>query len=203
MSRLDDMLEANRAFLAGPRPPAAGHLPRRRAAIVAAMDGRLMGLLEAVLGVSRGDVVEIKVAGPTIPEGAELDSEVIRSLVGAIYLLGVREVIVVGIAPTGLHAMDGREAVASMQALGVNEESLPAYRTEGVAGLMRWLGGFDEHANVAKVAAQIRAHPYIPRTVPVHALTLDPDTGAVVSLARGDSAPGGADTAARRGGRQP
>jgi carbonic anhydrase len=191
MSALDEILDANRAFLSRPRPPTAGHLPRRRAAIVTSIDGRLLGLLEAALGVSRGDVVEIKVAGPTIPEGEELDSAVIRSLVSAIYLLGVREVVVVGHLHAGMCPVDGREVVASMQALGVNPDSLAAYRDDGIEGLMRWMGGFGE-ADAAKVAAQIRSHPYVPRTVAVHTLVIDPNTGTLELVARGDGARGGA-----------
>ena len=202
MSALDEILDANRAFLSRPRPPTAGHRPRRRAAIITAMDGRLVGLLEAALGVNRGDVVEIKVAGPTIPEGEELDSAVIRSLVSAIYLLGVREVVVVGHLHAGMRPVDGREVVASMQALGVNPDSLAAYRDNGVEGLMRWMSGFGE-TDAAKVAAQIRSHPYVPRTVAVHTLVIDPNTGALELVARGDGAPGGDDAPAGRVGRWP
>jgi carbonic anhydrase len=203
MSALDDILDANGEFLSRPRPPTAGHLPRRRAAIVTSLDGRLVGLLEAALGVSRGDVVEIKVAGPTIPEGENLDSEVIRSLISAIYLLGVREVVVVGHLHAGMRPVDGREVVASMQALGVDPESLPSYRDDGIEGLMRWMGGFDGHADVARVAAQIRSHPYVPRTVSVHTLVIDPNTGALEVVARGDDAPGGNNAPKGREGRGP
>jgi carbonic anhydrase len=163
--------------------------PRTRAAIITAMDGRLVGLLEGALGVTRGDVIEIKLASPTIREGEELDSEVIRSLVTAVYLLGVREVIVIGSGNSSASPIDGRAVVASMRALGVNPEALPAYRASSVDGLMRWLGSAeDAPAHVAQVAARIRSHPYIPRLVAVHALVMDPQSGALEVVARDDNA---------------
>jgi carbonic anhydrase len=188
---LDEILAANREFLTRPRPPQAGHHPRRRTALITCMDTRLVGLLEPALGIERGEIVELRVAGATLPEGEALDSDVLRSLVGAIHLLGVREVLVIGHLKCGMAHVNARAVVASMQALGVDPAALPAYLEGGEAGLARWMGNFDEvRDNVARVAATIRAHPYIPRSVPVHALVIDPDTGALELVARGDGATG-------------
>jgi carbonic anhydrase len=186
MAVLDEMLAANREFLARSRPPQVGHLPRRRTAIVTCMDTRLVDLEEAALGIERGDVVEIKVAGATLPEGEALDSDVLRSLVGAIHLLGVREVLVIAHQRCGVRQVNAQAVVDSMRALGVDPAGHPAYRDGGPAGLERWMGSFDDvHTNAARVAATIRAHPYIPQSVPVHALVIDPDTGALELVERG------------------
>jgi carbonic anhydrase len=193
VSVLDEVLAANRDFQGRPRPQSVHHHPRRRAAVITCMDTRLVGLLEPALGLNRGDVVELRVAGATFPADEALDSDVIRSLVGAIHLLGVREVLVVGHLRCGMSRVDGRAVVASMQALGVDPAAHPAYRQEGEAGLARWMGSFDEvRANVARVAQQVRTHPYVPRSVPVHALVIDPDTGALELVERGDRGPGDA-----------
>jgi carbonic anhydrase len=73
-----------------------------------------------------------------------------------------------------------------MRALGADPAGHPAYRDGGPAGLARWMGSFDDvHTNAARVAATIRAHPYIPRSVPVHALVIDPDTGTLELVERG------------------
>ncbi len=190
MSVLDEVLAANQTFLAQGTPPQAGHLPRRRAAVITCMDTRLVGLLEPALGLSRGDVVELRVAGATIAEDAAYDSDLIRSLVGAIHLLGVREVLIVAHHRCGMSHVNGQTVVASMQALGVDPTASPAYRQGGEAGIAHWMGGFDDvRANVVRVAQVIRAHPYIPRSVPVHALVIDPDTGALELIARGDATP--------------
>lgn len=186
MSLLDEVLAANHTFLAQGMPPQAGHLPRRHAAVITCMDTRLVGLLEPALGLSRGDVVELRIAGANIPEDAPFDSDLIRSLVGAIHLLGVREVLVVAHHRCGMSHVDGRAVEASMQALGVDPAAAPAYRQAGAEGVARWMGTFEDvRANVARVAQVIRSHPYIPRSVPVHALVIDPDTGALELVARG------------------
>jgi carbonic anhydrase len=183
---LDDVLVANQRFVAQPAPPYAGHLPRRNAAIVTCMDTRLVGLLEPALGISRGDVVEIRVAGATFPPDEKLDTDVIRSLVSAIHLLGVREVLVIGHLKCGIQHVNADALLASMQALGVDAAVSPAYQAGGAAGIAQWLGGFDDvQSNVKRVAAQIRAHPYIPRNVPVHALVIDPDSGRLELVERG------------------
>jgi carbonic anhydrase len=183
---LDDVLAANQRFVAQPTPPHAGHLPRRNAAIVTCMDTRLVGLLESALGISRGEVVEIRVAGATFPSEEALETDVIRSLVGAIHLLGVREVLVIGHLRCGINHVNQDAVISSMQALGVDYAVSPAYQSGGAAGIANWLGSFDDvHDNVKRVATQIRAHPYIPRGVPVHALVIDPDTGQLELVERG------------------
>ncbi len=186
MSVLDEMLAANREFLARSRPPHAGHLPRRRMAIITCMDTRLVDLEEAALGIERGDVVEIKVAGATLPEGEALDSDALRSLVGAIHLLGVREVLVVAHLRCGVSNVNAQGVIDSMLALGVDPAGHAPYREGGAEGLARWMGSFEDvRANVARVARTIRNHPYVPRVVTVHALVIDPDTGALDLVERG------------------
>jgi carbonic anhydrase len=186
MSVLDEMLAANREFLARSRPPHAGHLPRRRTAIITCMDTRLVDLEEAALGIERGDVVQIKVAGATLPEGEALDSDVLRSLAGAIHLLGVREVLVIAHLRCGVNNVNAQAVIDSMQALGVDPAGHAPYHEGGAEGLARWMGSFaDVRANVAQVARTIRNHPYVPRAVAVHALVIDPDTGALELVERG------------------
>lgn len=186
MAILDDVIAANQRFVALPAPPHIGHLPRRNAAIVTCMDTRLVGLLEPALGINRGEVVEIRVAGATFPTDEKLETDVIRSLVGAIHLLGVREVLVIGHLNCGITNVNADALISSMQALGVDYAASPAYQAGGRAGIACWLGSFDNvHDNVKRVAGEIRAHPYIPRSVPVHALVIDPDSGRLELVERG------------------
>ena len=187
MAAMDEILAANREFLKRGAPPPASHLPRRHTAVITCMDTRLVGLFEPALGIARGEVLELRVAGATFATDEELDSNVIRSLVGGIHLLGVREVLVIGHLRCGVSHVDGNALVASMRALGVDPNAHAAYRKGGPAALAAWIGGFDDvHANVLRVAERIRAHPYIPRSVPVHALVIDPDTGALELVDRGN-----------------
>jgi carbonic anhydrase len=185
MSLLDDVLLANQRFVTRGRLPNEGHQPRRRAAVVTCMDTRLVGLLEPALGLGRGEIVEIRVAGATLPDDEPLDGDMLRSLIGAIHLLGVRDVLVIGHHRCGLCNANIPAMLASMHALGVDPAAHAAYREGGEAGLARWLGDFaDVYINVARVAATIRAHPYVPREVTVQALVIDPDTGALEVVVR-------------------
>src|SRR5574340_654241 len=95
---LDEILENNARFLQEHQLPVIGHAPRKHTAVVTCMDCRLVGMFEDALGLKRGDVVELRTAGATIsqPEREGAHNDLIRSLAGSIYLLGVRNVIVVG-----------------------------------------------------------------------------------------------------------
>src|SRR5581483_10680241 len=109
-------------------------------------------MFEQALGLERGDVLELRTAGATIskPEREGAASDLIRSLAGGVYLLGVREVLVIGHTQCGLAHIDATALTASMQALGVDPQQLIEQQKLGdVNGLIRWLGGFqDVHINV-------------------------------------------------------
>jgi carbonic anhydrase len=144
------------------------------------MDCRLVQMFEQALGLERGDVLELRTAGATIsePERPGAASDLIRSLAGGIYLLGVREVVVVGHTQCGLAHANPTALVASMQALGVDPQQLIEQQKLGdIQGLVRWLGAFnDVHVNVREVVNVIRNSPYLPK-LPVHGLVIDINTG--------------------------
>jgi carbonic anhydrase len=184
---LDEILAHNRHFLQQPTPPTIGHAPRKHTAVVTCMDCRLVQMFESALGLERGDVVELRTAGATIsqPERERANNDLIRSLAGAIYLLGVREVIVVGHTQCGLSHVDAVTLTASMQALGVDPQQLIEQEGLGnVENLVRWVGAFDDvHVNVREVVQTIRQSPYLPR-IPVHGLVIDINTGALTVVDR-------------------
>ena len=177
---LDEILANNARFLSEQRLPIIGHAPRKHTALVTCMDCRLVTMFEQALGLQRGDVLELRTAGATIsePERPGAANDLIRSLAGGIYLLSVREVIVVGHTHCGLASANPTALTASMQALGVDPQRLIEKEKLGnVNGLLRWLGAFhDVHVNVKEVVAVIRNSPYLPR-VPVHGLVIDIETG--------------------------
>src|SRR6266849_6477052 len=92
---IDDILAHNQQFVQQKTLPIIGHAPRKHMAVVACMDCRLVTMFEQALGLERGDVLELRTAGATIsrPEREGAASDLIRSLAGGIYLLGVREVV--------------------------------------------------------------------------------------------------------------
>ena len=179
---IDEILAYNEQFVEQNRLPIIGHTPRKRMAVVTCMDCRLVQMFEQVLGLERGDVIELRTAGATIsdPEREGGLSDLIRSLAGGIYLLGVREVAVIGHTQCGLARADPNVLIASMQALGVDPQLLIEK-----ADPKSWIGAFDDvHVNVKEVVDIIRKSPFLPK-IPVHGLVIDIETGKLEMVERG------------------
>lgn len=175
MSLLDDLLLANRKFIGKPLPVVSKH-PHRQLAILTCMDTRLLDLVEPALGLSRGDAKIIKNAGNLLDEGA------VRSLVVAIYFLGVKNIIVIGHKNCGMAGLDIDMLRHEMLRRGVREEVIAE-----LGDLAKWVGAFEDEAeNVRQVVMQIRNNPFIPQDVQVHGLLMDPDTGYVEVLIEND-----------------
>src|SRR4051794_25970195 len=102
-----DVLEANRAHAAAFRPVPVAGVARRELALVTCMDSRIDPL--AMLGLQPGDAKILRNAGARVTE------DVLRTLVLAVYLLGVDRVMVV--AHTGCRMVgtesDVHQAIAS------------------------------------------------------------------------------------------
>ena len=92
---IDELLNFNKTFVEtkGYEKYITNKYPDKKIAIVTCMDTRLTELLPAALGIKNGDVKIIKNAGGTIthPFGSAM-----RSLLVAIYELGVEEVMIIG-----------------------------------------------------------------------------------------------------------
>ncbi len=181
---IDDFLTYNKHFVQQKSLPHIGHLPRKHMAVITCMDCRLVEMFEQALGLERGDVLELRTAGATIPEPERsgLESDLIRSLAVGVYLLGVQEVAVIGHTECGLSPKDPTilttSLITSMQALGVDPQKLiEQEKLANVQGLLRWLGVFNNvHMNVGQVVNVIRNSPYLPK-LPVHGLVIDINTG--------------------------
>jgi carbonic anhydrase len=185
---IDEILAHNERFVQQNTLPVIGHAPRKRMAVVTCMDCRLVQMFEQALGLGRGDVIELRTAGATIskPERAGAANDLIRSLAGGIYLLGVREVAVIGHTQCGLAHANQTILTASMQALGVDPQALIEKEELGdVQGLVNWLGAFDDvHVNVKEVVNVIRSNPFLPK-IPVHGLVIDIITGKLELVDKG------------------
>ena len=89
MNLHSSILKANRSFVhPGAFPPLPKN-PKKQFAIFTCMDTRLVDFLEPAMGIKRGDCKVIKNAGNTLVD--PLHGGVIRSLVAAIFMLGVEE----------------------------------------------------------------------------------------------------------------
>lgn len=177
---LAEILANNARYMQTPTPPPISHTPRKRLAVVTCMDCRLLEMFEPALGLKRGDAVELRTAGATIslPERERAANDLIRSLAGAIYLLGVRRVLVVGHTHCGLSHVEPAALTSAMQALGVDPEQLIAQENLGnVDGLLNWIGAFgDVHTSVRETVQVIRTSCYLPQ-LPVYGLVIDIASG--------------------------
>lgn len=120
---IDEILEFNRSFVAerGYERFATDKYPDKKIAIVSCMDTRLVELLPAALGLRNGDVKIIKNAGATITN--PFDSTM-RSLLIAVYELGVEEIMVVGHTGCGVQGMDAEHMLKLMRERGISDEHI-------------------------------------------------------------------------------
>lgn len=178
---IDEILRHNREFVASGayKEYETSKYPDKRIAIVTCMDTRLVELLPAALGIKNGDVKIIKNAGGTITN--PFDSTM-RSLLVAVYELGVNEIMVIGHTGCGVQGMNAEEMLSLMRARGIDEEHISLMRHCGI-DLDSWLHGFtDTDAAVAETVDLIHNHPLMARDVRVAGYIMDSTTGQLRSL---------------------
>lgn len=178
---INEMLAYNKEFVAskGYEKFATSKYPDKKIAIVTCMDTRLVELLPAALGIKNGDVKMIKNAGGTITN--PFDSTV-RSLLVAIYELGVNEIMIVGHTGCGVQGMDAQEMLHLMKERGVDEEHINLMRHCGI-DLDSWLHGFeDTEAAVLETVDLVKNHPLVPKDIVVRGYIMDSETGALKAL---------------------
>lgn len=178
---IQEMLQYNKEFVAskGYEKFATSKYPDKKIAIVTCMDTRLVELLPAALGIKNGDVKMIKNAGGTITN--PFDSTV-RSLLVAIYELGVNEIMIIGHTGCGVQGMDAQEMLHLMKERGVDEEHINLMRHCGI-DLDSWLHGFeDTDAAVLETVDLVKNHPLVPKDIVVRGYIMDSETGALRAL---------------------
>ncbi|MBD5304173.1 MAG: carbonic anhydrase [Bacteroides sp.] len=159
---------------------ATSKYPDKKIAIVTCMDTRLIELLPAALGFRNGDVKIIKNAGGTIVH--PFDSTM-RSLLVAVYELGVNEIMVIGHTGCGVQGMDANEMLHLMKERGVSEEHITLMEHCGI-NLREWLHGFeDTDSAIHETVDLIAHHPLMPpEGVNVQGFVMDSYTGALRPL---------------------
>ncbi len=176
------MLEFNRRFVEQKdfEKFATSKYPDKKIAIVTCMDTRLVELLPAALGIKNGDVKVIKNAGATITN--PFDSTM-RSLLIAVYELGVEEIMVIGHTGCGVQGMDANEMLHLMKKRGVNEEHITLMEHCGI-NLREWLHGFENTEDAVKETADLIArHPLMPPNgINVQGFVMDSYTGELKPL---------------------
>ena len=143
------------------------------------MDTRLVELMPAALGLRNGDVKIIKNAGGTITN--PFDSTM-RSLIVAVFELGVTEIMVIGHTGCGVQGMDASGMLDLMRKRGVSDEHISLMRHCGI-DLDSWLHGFDNTADaVAETVDLIRNHPLMAPDITVRGYIIDSLTGELSPL---------------------
>jgi carbonic anhydrase len=158
MSSTDDLLENNRRYAEGFDKAGLGMPPKKKVAVVACMDARVIPT--RVLGLDEGDAHVIRNAG-----GIITDDE-IRSLSLSQHLLGTEEVIVMHHTDCGM--------------LSFSDEEFSARLEEATGERPSWSAGAfsDIDENVRESVERIKESPFIPNKN-VRGFVYDVGTGAL------------------------
>lgn len=178
---IQEILENNRKFVENKayEPYRTSKFPNKKLAIVTCMDTRLTQLLPAALGLKNGDAKIIKNAGGVIthPFGSA-----VRSLLIAIYELGVEEVMVIGHTDCGVQHMDSEKMLAEMRERGVSKEQIEMMNYCGIR-LDEWLSGFDDVQEAVSASVELlKHHPLIPKDVKIYGYVMDSVTGQLMNV---------------------
>jgi carbonic anhydrase len=181
MSYIEEMLEFNKKFVEGkqyenfPRTK----LPNKKIAVLTCMDTRLVELLPAALNFKNSDIKVIKNAGALVlhPFGS-----VMRSLLIAVYALGVHDIFVISHYDCGVQGMEASKIMSKMHERGIDEEKIDFISQCGI-DLDKWFKGFDSvETSVHETVNIIKHHPLIPADVKVYGFIMDPETGRLDTL---------------------
>ena len=178
---IDEIIKYNKTFVAnkGYEQYVTDKYPDKKLAVLSCMDTRLTELLPAALGLKNGDAKVIQNAGGLVI--SPFDSAM-RSLIVAVYELGVEEIMVVAHSNCGACHMSYSHFRDEMSKRGVTDETLDTIRHCGI-DLDQWLEGFkDTPESVHKTVATIRTHPLMPRDITVRGFIIDSVTGALQEI---------------------
>ena len=175
---IDEIIEYNKQFVAqkGYEQYITDKYPNKKLAVLTCMDTRLTVLLPAALGLKNGDAKIIKNAGGLVI--SPFDSAM-RSLLVAVYELGVEEIMVVAHPNCGACHMSFDHFHHEMNARGVTDATLDTVRNCGI-DLNHWLEGFhDPVDSVRNTVETIKTHPLMPADMTVRGFIIDSTTGAL------------------------
>ncbi|WNY28457.1 Carbon disulfide hydrolase [Methanimicrococcus stummii] len=173
---IDEILSHNEKFVADKQYESfdTTRFPNKRIAVLSCMDTRLTELLPAALNFKNGDIKIITNAGAMVthPYGS-----VMRSLLVAIYELGVREIMVIGHYGCGMKGLEASQLIQKMGERGITQDEIESIKSDNI-DIHKWLSGFENPVvSVSETTALIKNHPLIPKDVHVYGFLIDPHTG--------------------------
>lgn len=178
---VERILEHNRHFVdnGGYEPFVTSKYPDMKMAIITCMDTRLVELIPAALGIHNGDVSLIKNAGGVVLEPF---GSAVRSILVAVYELGVEDVLVIGHSDCGAQHISGTEMIRLMKDRGITDDDIETCRFFEV-DFDRWLCGFDNNEDSIRSSVKmLRDHPLIPNDIRIHGFLMDSHTGELTRI---------------------
>lgn len=176
MPNIKEILEYNKIFVESNKYELykTTRYPSKKLAILTCMDTRLTELLPAALNLKNGDVKIIKNAGAIV---AHPFGSVMRSLLIAIYDLGVEEIMVIGHYDCGMQGLEASKLIEKMLDRNIQREKIDMIRYCGI-DINKWLKGFDNvNESVSETVEAINKHPLVPRDIQAYGFIIDPTTG--------------------------
>lgn len=174
---LDEVLEANREFLAERPAPRPRSLGAECLLVVTCVDPRLTALLPRVMGVGPEEMFQVRVAGCRV---TSIEGDPVRSLVALLLLGRASEIFVVGHTDCAMQRATANDFLEGMRAAGMDRSVL------GSRDVREWFGAFaSDRSNVIEAAGTIRKSPILPPTAAVHALLVDTETGLLHAVESG------------------
>lgn len=185
MSNLDEILDFNKKFVDNKEYEIyeTSKKPDKKILILSCMDTRLTDLLPKALNLKNGDAKIVKNAGASIMHSF---GSVIRSIVVAVYEFDVKEILVVGHHNCGMCNLRPEELISKIKERGISEDVINTLVNAGI-DIERWLHGFDTVEESIKDSVNlIKNHPLIPKDIIVHGLAIDPTTGKLDVVIKGN-----------------
>ena len=176
VNMIKEILEYNKQFVEEKKYEKykTSKYPDKKIAILSCMDTRLTELLPAALGIKNGDVKIIKNAGGVVSHAF---GSVVRSLLVAIFELGVEEIMVIGHTDCGVQHINSDMMIEHMINRGVSEENIDIMKYCGI-DFEKWLEGFDDvDTSVHETVKFLKEHPLIPKDVRIAGYVMNSVTG--------------------------
>ena len=184
MSRLEEILAFNKQFVDNREYELyrTSRFPNKKLVVLSCMDTRLSDLLPRAMNLNNGDAKFIKNAGAVVshPFGTTM-----RSILVAVYELGADEVCVVGHYGCGMGSIDPDKTFKKMADRGIPLDTIGSLEHAGI-NLRLWLQRIESIPDSVRDSVRvIRNHPLVPRSMPVHGLVADPETGKLDVVTNG------------------
>ncbi|MFI7615144.1 beta-class carbonic anhydrase [Nonomuraea terrae] len=157
MSAFDDLYEANEKFAASFGSSGLTGRAARGLAVVTCMDSRIDPL--GLLGLRPGDAKILRNAG------ARVTDDVLRTLVLAVYVLGVERVLLMPHTDCGMAKVSDADVHGLAAARGVDTRSLDFHTI------------LDQDEALRHDLTRIRTTPFLPQGMPVAGAIYDVSTG--------------------------